>query len=116
VRRANKVVVEAELATAGLLVLLDGFAPGWRADVDGTPAEVLRANGLFRGVRLGPGRHRVTFTYRPWGVTAGAALSGLGLAVSAIGLLALRRRSKRDSPAHARGTALARSACWCQKR
>lgn len=95
-RRANAVVVEAELDGSGVLVLLDGFAPGWLADVDGRPAEVLRANGLFRGVRLGPGRHRVTFRYRPWALKAGAAVSALGLICAAGLALRLRRLARRE--------------------
>jgi hypothetical protein len=100
-RRANAVVVEAWLDGHGVLVLLDAFTPGWLAEVDGRPAEVLRANGLFRGVRLGPGRHRVTFSYRPWAVKAGAAASGLGLACAA-GLALLLRRRARPGGASAR--------------
>jgi uncharacterized membrane protein YfhO len=63
-------------------VVLEAFEPGWIATVDGAPAPVLRANGLFRAVRLETGRHRVRFAYRPRSVAYGAALSGLGLAAS----------------------------------
>lgn len=63
--------------TGGYLLLADSFAPGWRAEVDGEPAPVLRANGLFRAVRLTPGEHMVRFVYRPRAFYAGAAVSAL---------------------------------------
>jgi len=77
--------VEAQLAAAGVLVVLEAFEPGWVATVDAAPAPVLRANGLFRAVRLEAGRHRVRFAYRPRSVAYGAAISASGLA-AALGL------------------------------
>ena len=75
----------ADLARPGVLVVTEAFDDGWSAEVDGRPAEVLRANGLFRAVRLGAGRHEVRFRYRPWSVRAGALRVGAG---------ARRRRSR----------------------
>jgi hypothetical protein len=49
----------------GYLVLRDTFDPEWRAKVDGVPAQVVRANALFRAVRIPAGRHHVTFDYWP---------------------------------------------------
>lgn len=64
--RDQEVVVDATAGPdGGYLVLLDSFDPSWRAEVDGTPAPVVRANALYRAVRLPPGPHRVRFVYRP---------------------------------------------------
>jgi hypothetical protein len=49
--------------TGGYLVLLDSFDPGWSATVDGESAEVVRAWGVYRAVRVAPGAHTVEFTY-----------------------------------------------------
>ena len=64
---------------------------GWSADVDGRPAEVLRANGLFRAVRLSAGEHRVRFRYLPWSARAGAVASLLGAVAALATLLASAR-------------------------
>jgi hypothetical protein len=94
-RTTDTLEVEAELDVPGVLVVTEAFDEGWRAEVDGRAAEVVRANGLFRGVRLAAGRHRVRFRYRPAAALAGAAISGLGL-VAAIALGVTQRRGERD--------------------
>lgn len=78
---SREVVVEADAPRGGTLVLLDSYAPGWEAEVDGRPAQVVRANALFRGVRLQPGRHTVRFRYDPASFRVGAALSLAALAI-----------------------------------
>ncbi len=94
-RGVSSLSLAADLAQPGVLVVTEAFDEGWSAEVNGRPAEVLRANGLFRAVRLGAGRHEVRFRYRPWSVRAGALLSGLGL--GAVVLLAARLpRGVRD--------------------
>ena len=79
---ANRVGVQAGVGEAGgYLVLLDSFSDDWRATVDGRPATIVRANGLFRAVRLNPGPHAVEFLYRPRAFLVGAAASAAALAV-----------------------------------
>jgi hypothetical protein len=76
------------------LVVADAYYPGWRAIVDGYPAKIDRANGVFRGVLLDGGRHAVTFEYQPeswrWGVII--SLTTLGLLVAAAAATFLPRR------------------------
>ena len=62
--------------------------------MDGRPAPVLRANVLFRAVRLAPGRHEVRFAYRPAAATLGAGSSAAGLLLAAA-LAWLARREAR---------------------
>jgi hypothetical protein len=59
------VEVEAEAPGGGFVVLNDVWHPWWRAEVDGTPAEIMKANVLFRAVAVPPGRHVVRFTFHP---------------------------------------------------
>jgi hypothetical protein len=82
-RSLNALDVEADLAGSGVLVVLEAFDAGWRATVDGRRAAVLRANGLFRAVRLSPGRHHVRLTYEPVAAKAGLGLSAAGLLAAA---------------------------------
>jgi hypothetical protein len=68
---------EVALAEEGLWVVCDTWFPGWEATVDGSASEVLRVNGIHRGVRVPAGRHRVEMRYRPrsfrWGLTTSIA-------------------------------------------
>lgn len=68
----------------GMLVLRDSYANGWNVSVDGRPATILRADGLFRAVLLSGGIHRVEFAYEPPGFRIGiglTSLTALGLAL-----------------------------------
>jgi hypothetical protein len=73
--------VEAE--RGGTLLVREGFARGWRAWVDGVPAPVQLAEGRYRALALGAGRHRVRFAYVPPGLHAGLAVMAVSLAAAA---------------------------------
>ncbi len=84
-RKPNAVTLRARLFRPGYVVLLDRYDPNWHASVDDREEEVLRANQMFRAVRVGAGEHEVRFFYRPRGLKAGAVVSLLTLGV--LGLL-----------------------------
>jgi len=93
----NRVVVRAGLQSDGYLALLDSYDPAWTVDVDGTPAPMMRANGLFRAVHLTRGSHTVTFSYRPRTLAVGAAITGLVTLALTIWCL-IDRRSRPTLP------------------
>ena len=65
-RYANtEIDIEADAPDGGFLVLNDVWHPWWRAEVDGLPSNILKANVLFRAVQIGPGVHHVHFTFEP---------------------------------------------------
>ncbi len=81
----SKVIIDANAASDGILVLSDTWYPGWVARVDGIKVPILRVNAAFRGVRMSRGAHTVTFTYEPFSFKAGLILSLLSLlAVAAV--------------------------------
>jgi hypothetical protein len=55
----NEIRLRVDAPADAYLVLSEVWYPGWRATVDGVPAQVLRANYAFRAVRLGPGQNEV---------------------------------------------------------
>ena len=70
----NKVVIRSGLPADGYLVLLDTYNPDWHVDVDGSPAVLMRGNGLFRAVHVARGNHVVTFSYHSGKFRAGASI------------------------------------------
>lgn len=74
----HHVVIDAEAAAAGVLVLSDAFYPGWTATLDGQPAPIVPVDLALRGVPVGPGQHRIEMTYRDPALRVGGALSLLG--------------------------------------
>ncbi len=64
--RNTEIVVEAQSATGGFVVLNDSWDDWWRVEVDGAPARLERANVAFRAVEVPPGRHTVRFVFRPF--------------------------------------------------
>jgi hypothetical protein len=87
----DKLRVDVDVRRAGLLVVSDAWDPGWRAKVDGKDAAVERVDYVMRGVRVGPGAHRVEFTYRPWSFTAGWIVSLVAL-IALLGTLVTWQR------------------------
>ena len=62
----TEVAVDVDAASGGFLLLNDAWHPWWRAEVDGAPAPILKADVLFRAVQVTPGPHRVRFVFRPF--------------------------------------------------
>jgi hypothetical protein len=73
--RSDRVMVEADSLSGGRIVLTDLMYPGWTVTVDGVPAEALTLEGMFRGVDVPAGSHTVVWSYHPWSVRWGLALS-----------------------------------------
>lgn len=62
-----------------LLVLADNYYPGWRAEVNGEPTAVLRANHTFRAAAVPAGDHEVVFRFRPTPFLVGFWIYAAGL-------------------------------------
>ena len=91
---SNEVVVEAALPAEGYLVLRDSYDPSWHAEVDGVAADLARANGLYRAVRVPAGRHVIRFSYRPRDLAVGLTITGMtAFALLGSALAAGRRRA-----------------------
>ena len=93
--QSQYVAIEAETPAPALLVLNDTNYPGWRAYVNGQPAEMLTANFLFRGVVLPPGKSIVEFKYQPRSFQIGGGISIAAFAILAMLVVRERRRARR---------------------
>ena len=95
----NSVSVAWHLGHAGMLRVLESWAPGWEATVNGAPVAIHRADFLFMAVPVPAGSCEVHFTYRPPSFP-------LGLTVSVVALVIIAacwftdRRPPPDIPGH----------------
>jgi hypothetical protein len=96
----TRVEVRVDAPAAGVLVFSDTYYPGWLADVDGVRTDVLRVNGVAKGVVVDAGAHRVVFTYAPRRFTVAAWVSGVtavgALGVWCAGLITRRRHGNAE--------------------
>lgn len=92
----DRVELRIDAPQGGYLVMAEVWYPGWQAAVDDSPAEIKRANYLFRAVWVPAGDHQVEISYRPKVFYAGALVSGIACLVL-IGLLFSWRRMRKGS-------------------
>jgi hypothetical protein len=88
--RGSRVSVNVRLSCPGMIVVSDTYFPGWRAYVDGRPAQIYQVDAAMRGILAPAGVHSVTMRYRPMSVYLGTGLTFLGILGAA-----LLARSKR---------------------
>jgi len=90
--KRDRVRVECDLAHDAIIVLSDNYYPGWRADIDGQPVDVLRANITMRAVRAPAGHHLITFVFAPGILRLSAYASIASGLAAATGLIVLWAR------------------------
>jgi hypothetical protein len=91
---ANTLAVTLATERPALLIIADSFAPGWEAEVDGTPTPIYEANFTQRAVYVGAGSRRVTLRYHAPGVRAGATITLASILACALLGVAARRRGR----------------------
>jgi len=94
----GRMVFRYESARMEFLVVADAWHPLWRAEVDGTPAPVVRANGIFKGVKLPPGAHGLTLTFDTSPFTPGIYIAAAAWGVFATAWLVLRWTGRIERP------------------
>ena len=86
-------MVEAE--QDGVLVTSVPYEEGWRLTVDGTEQKIHElTGGVLISVPLKAGEHHIRLDFRPPGIAAGAAVSGIAIVLLAIFQLIERHRRK----------------------
>ena len=88
-----RLAIETHAQTTSMLIVSEMFYPGWRARVDGQPAQIQVADYLLRAVSLPAGDHRVEMYYTAPAARTGAIISVLALCL----LIALVIRALRTS-------------------
>jgi hypothetical protein len=91
----NRIEIRVSSQEMGWLVISDLWYPGWRVEIDGQRAPVLRANYLFRAVQIPAGEHTIAWIYSPGSFWIGLLISVTAwILVGIMGLLYMTRRWK----------------------
>ncbi len=85
-----------------LLGLSIPWSKGWSAEVDGEPAELVKANVMYMALPVSAGDHEITLRYSTPGGRAGLALSAAGILIF---ILTVLYQKKKLRPVRAQETA-----------
>jgi hypothetical protein len=89
----STVDIEAEAAEPSLVVVAQTYYHNWRAEIDGKPAKLLRANIAFQAVQIPAGKHQIHFFYEDRAFEIGAAISCVAWPGCLLTFLISRRRA-----------------------
>ncbi|NDV82039.1 YfhO family protein [Bacteroides sp. 51] len=90
----NHLIYESSSEQGGVVVFSEIYYPGWKATIDGQPAEIGRANYILRAMNIPAGKHTIEMRFDPTSlkVTEGIAYGGLALLLIGVIVLLLQYR------------------------
>lgn len=93
----DRLAFTVNCASDGWLLVTDRWSPGWRARINGRPAEVFGGDFIFRALQVTAGQNTVQFSYRPAGFPWLVILSWGTLMAVCMNSIRMCRRNP-DSP------------------
>lgn len=91
--KANDITLKTSSEDEGFLVLSEIYYPvGWKATIDGEPAEIYKTNFVLRGLQVPAGDHTIRMTFEPASNTWGMRFAWFGhiiLWISGLGAFVL---------------------------
>jgi hypothetical protein len=87
--RPNHLVYESSSGQGGVVVFSEIYYPGWKATIDGQPAEIGRANYILRAMNIPAGKHTIEMRFDPTSLKVTERIAYGGLALLLIGIMAL---------------------------
>ncbi|MDM8523016.1 YfhO family protein [Desulfococcaceae bacterium HSG8] len=92
----GKMEIEVSTDQKGFLVISGNYHPSWRAETDGSPAKVFRANYIMRALPVKAGSCKVMLTFRHDLIISGVIITsfgwvGLGLLIVVLGFVRRQR-------------------------
>ncbi len=92
----QKVDIEVEAVAPALVVVAQTYYHNWRAEIDGQPTTLLRANVAFQAVQIPAGQHHLHLFYEDRAFQIGATISIAAWLGCLLGLFRPRRKNNSD--------------------
>ena len=70
------------------------YSSGWKASVDGRETEIYQANGMYMGIPVSAGDHKIELTYTTPGLKIGIMISAAGWAAFVVLIIVMQRRKR----------------------
>lgn len=96
----HSITIDAEASGNNLLYVSEVYYPDWKLYIDSQPAEIYKANYLFRGVIVPKGKHKIEFKFEPETYFTGKKISMgtnfilIAVFIVAIGGIFMKKRKK----------------------
>ncbi len=95
---ATRLAMTVETGSPSIVVVRTAYDPGWTATVDGTPVDVLPADGFLMGIPVTDGEHAIALTYRDGDILLGLLLSTIVWLGLLAGFVAASIKERRLQP------------------
>jgi hypothetical protein len=86
--------IEVLADAPSLVIVAQTYYHNWRAEIDGKPVKLLRANIAFQAIQIPAGKHQIHFFYQDRAFEIGAAISCAAWPGCLFAYLIFRRRER----------------------
>lgn len=91
----NRVDIEVDTKSSGMLFLSDTYYPGWKAYLGQKETKIYRADYIFRAVFVPGGKHTVSFVYQPISFIIGLFTSIVSVLILVVMVFIFLHKRKR---------------------
>ncbi len=99
--KPNNLTYEVKSNKGGVVVFSEIYYPGWKATIDGQPAELGRVDYILRALSVKPGTHKVVLDFHPSSLKTTETVAYISYAVLLLlvvaGIILERKKNKRCS-------------------
>lgn len=97
----NRLEYKVNTKNGGVVVFSEVYYPGWKATIDGQPAEIGRADYVLRCMNVPAGEHQIVMTFNPESIAKTETVANVSfvLLLLAVGtglFMSLKRRKKES--------------------
>jgi len=78
---ATRFAITTKASNSAILLFSQPYYPGWKALIDGTPAQIFKADVMLTGVPVPAGAHEVVLVFQPLSFRIGLAVTILSIMI-----------------------------------